>query len=158
MSLITDDPLLLMIEALSKAPRGGACIDIEAGFEPEMDDAPDLRPWKWSLDRELETGRRSGKSAFTMVIRSEGPRTRYGCTSTVSLKDVMDLAGSSFAVERDGRLERKRDMMFSMCPLIASGVEADLFLCILSSWLRDGSNLVPCHINYNPLRSHRNLL
>lgn len=132
MSLITDDPLVLTMEALSKAPRGGACIDIEAEFVPEIDDPPDRNPLKWSFDKELEAGRRSGKRAFIMVIRSEGPSTRYGCTSTVSLRDVMDLAGRSFALGLDGRLERKRAIMFSMCPLIASGVDADLFLSTVS--------------------------
>lgn len=127
-SLITDDPLVLMIEALSNPPRGGAGVDIEAEFVPEIDDAPDLNPVKWSREREPEAGRRSGKRAFTMVIRSEGPRTRYGWTSTVSRKDVIDLAGTSFAFGLEGRLERKRAIMFSMCPLIASGVDADLFL------------------------------
>lgn len=99
-----------------------------------MEDAPDRNPVKWSFDRELETGRLSlsGKRAFTIVIKSEGPRTRYGCTSAVSLKDVIDLAGRSFALGRDGRLERKRAIIFSMWPLIASGVDADLFLIIVS--------------------------
>jgi hypothetical protein len=45
---------------------------------------------------------------------------------------VMDLAGRSFALGLDGRLERKRAIMFSMCPLIASGVDADLFLSTVS--------------------------
>jgi hypothetical protein len=89
-------------------------IDIEIALIPEIEEAPDRKPLKWSFDKELETGRLSGKRAFTIVIRSDGPKTRYGWTSAVSLKEVMDLAGRSFAFGLDGRLERKRAIIFSM--------------------------------------------
>jgi len=94
---------------------------------PEIEDAEERSPCM-SLARELETGRFSGKRALTIVTRSDGPRTRYGCTSTVSLKDVIDLAGRSFALDREGRLPLNLAMMFSMWPLIAGGADADLFL------------------------------
>ena len=80
-----------------------------------------------SFPREL-TGRRSGKSAFTKVIKSAGPSTRYGCTSEVSLNEVIDLAGSNFAFDLEGLLERNRAKIFSICVLIVSGVDAVLFL------------------------------
>jgi hypothetical protein len=63
-----------------------------------------------------------------MVIKSAGPSTRYGWTSTVSLNDVMDLAGRSLAFDLEGRLERNRAIMFSICALIPGGGEGDLFL------------------------------
>lgn len=130
-SLITDDPLVLTIEALSKEVWAGGGTILDVAEIPEIDEAPERNPSKWSLDNELETGRRSGKREFTMVIRSEGLRTRYGWTSTVSLKEVMDLAGKSLALDLDGRFERKRAMMFMICSLIAGGVDVVVFLCKL---------------------------
>lgn len=125
-----------MIEALSKAVRG---VDIgteavEIEETPEIDKAEERRPCI-SLARELDIGRfsRSGKRALTMVTKSEGPRTRYGWTSTVSLKDVIDLAGRSFALPLDGRLDLNLAIMFSIWPLIARGGDADLFLLIMSN-------------------------
>ena len=126
-SLITDDALLLIIDTLSNAPRGpgiGTIADI-----PEMEEAPDRKPLKCpSFPTDADAGRLSGKRALTMVIKSAGPSTRYGWTSTVSLNDVIDLAGRSFAFDLDGRLDLKRAMIFSMCALIPSGVDGDLFL------------------------------
>jgi hypothetical protein len=40
----------------------------------------------------------------------------------------MDRAGSSFALDLEGLFDRKRVMIFSMCALIASGVDGVLFL------------------------------
>jgi len=42
---MTDDPLLLMIEALSKAVRGPE-IDLETADMPDIDDEPDRKPLK----------------------------------------------------------------------------------------------------------------
>jgi hypothetical protein len=126
-SLITDDALLLIIDALSNAPRGPG-IDIIADM-PEMEDAPDRKPPKCpSFPTDADAGRLSGKRALTMVIKSAGPSTRYGCTSTVSLNDVIDLAGRSFAFDLEGRLDRNRAIIFSICTLMVSGVDGDLFL------------------------------
>src|SRR5271154_6490796 len=75
MSLTTDDrSLLLMMEALSKALRGaGIAVIVDI---PEIEDAADRKPLKCtSLAGELDTGRLSGKRAFTMVTKSDGPRT-----------------------------------------------------------------------------------
>ena len=143
---MTDDPLVLMIETLSKAARADIGTCMETAFIPEIDEAPDLKPLKCSLARELDTGRLSGKRALTMVIRSEGPRTRYGWTSTVSLKEVIDLAGRSLAFDRDGRLERKRAIIFSIWPLRASGVDADLFLHYPLDTIEVEDRFVPYHV------------
>jgi hypothetical protein len=77
-SLTTDDPLLLITDALSNALRGGGIdIDAEIADMPDIEEAADRKPLKWmSFSSELETGRLSGKRAFTMVIKSEGPITR----------------------------------------------------------------------------------
>lgn len=93
---------------------------------PETDDAEERKP-----PRELDMGRLSGKRALTMVIKSEGPRTRYGCTSIVSLKEVIDLAGSNFALVLDGLLVRKRSIMLSIWAFIVRGVEGVGFLDML---------------------------
>jgi hypothetical protein len=108
LSLITDDPLVLNIEALSKEVWAGGGTDLDIADMPDTDEAPERNPSKWSFDNELETGRLSGKSALTIVNRSEGPRTRYGWTSTVSLNEVIDRAGKSLAFDLEGRLERNR--------------------------------------------------
>ena len=113
---------MLIIEALSKALRV-ADICLEAVDIPDIDDAPDLRPLKWSLDRELEAGLLSGNSAFTIANRSAGPRTKYGWTSTVSLNDVIERAGRSFALDLDDRVGRNREMMPSIRSFIIGGVE-----------------------------------
>jgi hypothetical protein len=97
-------------------------IDVVIVEIPEMEDADERNPWI-SLEREPDNGRFSGNRALTMVTRSDGPRTRYGWTSTVSRREVMDLAGRSFALDLEERLERKRDIIFSMCPLIGRGVD-----------------------------------
>ena len=147
-SLITDDALLLMMDALSKAPRGpatGVMADI-----PEMEDAPDRKPPKWPSFTELETGRLSGKRALTMVIKSAGPSTRYGWTSTVSLKEVIDLAGRSFAFDLEGRLDRNLAIMFSMCTLIPSGVDDDLFLQHVISHEQEEPSLSALTKSYPP--------
>lgn len=67
-----------------------------------------------------------------MVIKSAGPRTRYGWTSTVSRMDVMDLAGTSLALGREGLDLRNRPMILSMWLLISSGVDAFLLLLLVS--------------------------
>jgi hypothetical protein len=46
---------------------------------PDIEEAEERKPLIWiSFPTELETGRLSGKSAFTIVNKSAGPRTRYG--------------------------------------------------------------------------------
>jgi hypothetical protein len=58
----TEDPLLLIIDAVSK-PRddGGIVVGIDMPDIPDIEDAPDLSPLKWmSLSSELEIGRLSG--------------------------------------------------------------------------------------------------
>jgi hypothetical protein len=78
-SLITDEPLVLMIDMLSNAARGiwGIGMDCVIEDRPEIDDADERKPLRLaSLPKELETGLLSGNRAFTIVIRSEGPRTR----------------------------------------------------------------------------------
>jgi hypothetical protein len=136
-SLITEEPLFDITEALSKALRGAAIdndwlkLDIAPVVTvdiPDIEEADERNPLKWISLTEPETGRLSGKSAVTMVNKSDGLRTRYGCTSTVSLSDVIDRAGSSLALDLEGRFERKRVMMFSICALIARGVDGVLFL------------------------------
>ena len=71
----------------------------------EMADSPDIEaaPDRSVLDMD-DMGRRSGNNALTRVDKSDGLSTRYGWTSRVSLREVMDLAGSSLA---DGVLERE---------------------------------------------------
>jgi len=115
---------------------------------PEIEEAPDRKPLKCSLERELETGRFSGKRAFTMVTKSDGPITRYGCTSTVSLKDVIDRAGKSLAFDLEGRLDRKRAMIFSIWPLIGRGVEGELLLFNELVSRQDAGGLIPRTIAY----------
>lgn len=81
---------------------------------PEIEEADDRKPLRLeSFAKELDAGRLSGNRALTIVIRSAGPRTRYGCTSVVSLSEVIDRAGSSFAFDREGLFVRKRAMIFS---------------------------------------------
>jgi hypothetical protein len=48
------------------------------------------------------------------VTRSDGLTTRYGCTSTVSLSDVIDRAGSSFGFDFEYLAVRNRPMIFSI--------------------------------------------
>jgi hypothetical protein len=87
MSLITEEPLFETMEALSKALRGAAIdsdwlkldmppvvtVDI-----PDIEEAEERRPLMCISLTEPETGRLSGKSAVTIVKRSDGLRTRYG--------------------------------------------------------------------------------
>ena len=77
-SLIVEEPLLLMIEALSKASRVGGCgISTDIADIPETEEAADRKPLRWeSFAEKLDAGRLSGNSAFTMVNRSAGARTR----------------------------------------------------------------------------------
>jgi hypothetical protein len=126
MSLITDEPLVLIIDMVSNAAREvwGIEIDWVIVESPEMEDADERKPLRLdSLPKELDTGRLSGKSALTIVIRSDGPRTRYGCTSAVSLSEVIDRAGRSFALVLEGRFVRKRVIIFSTWVLMPRGVE-----------------------------------
>ncbi len=62
MSLKTEEPLVLIIEAVSK-PRdgGGMVVGIDMPDTPDTEDAADRNPLKWiSFSIELETGRLSG--------------------------------------------------------------------------------------------------
>jgi len=175
-SLIVEEPLLLTTEALSKGSREADIgmrtedvvevvdvVDVAdvADVADITEDATDRMLLKcMSFAKELETGRFSGKSAFTMVIKSEGPSTRYGWTSAVSRKEVMDLAGKSLAFDLDGRVERNRAIIFSIWALIARGVDGDLFLVwmsVVTSNEMVQSKELPCHIHHQSLRSHRNL-
>jgi hypothetical protein len=54
--------------------------------------------------------------------------TRYGCTSTVSLSDVMDLAGSNFGFGFECLAVRNLAIILSICARISGGVAADCFL------------------------------
>ena len=54
--------------------------------------------------------------------------TRYGCTSTVSLSDVMDLAGSSFGFDFGCLAVRNLAIILSIWVRISGGVAADCFL------------------------------
>ncbi len=69
----------------------------------EMADKPEMEAWPDRMLEPAESGLFSGNRAFTKVSKSAGLMTKYGWTSTVSLKDVMDLAGSSLAA---GTLDR----------------------------------------------------
>ena len=99
-SVKTEDPLLLIIDAASKANLEvrGSVVGIDI---PDMEDVGERSPLKFeSFSSDPESDRRSGNKALTNVTRSAGLITRYGCTSAVSRKDVNDLAGSSFGLER----------------------------------------------------------
>lgn len=110
---MTDAAPLLNTDMLSDAPRGPE-ICREIAETPEIDEEPERRPLRLS-ERELDTGRLSGKRAFTIVIRSDGPTTMYGCTSAVSRKDVIERAGSSFVLSFVGLSAVNRAVMLSMC-------------------------------------------
>ena len=103
--------------------------------KPDKEDGVDRKPPNWdSLMVDPEVGRLSGKRAFTMVTKSDGLMTRYGLTSAVSRREVMDLAGSSFELCLADLDVLKRPMMFSMWTLISGGGGAPVcFLYIVSS-------------------------
>jgi hypothetical protein len=83
---------------------------------PEMDAGPDLK-----LLEAADWGLFSGKMAFTRVTKSAGLMTKYGWTSMVSLKDVMDLAGKSLAAGALDRDPWNLARILSTCPLILGG-------------------------------------
>ncbi len=74
-----EDPLLLIIEAVSKPLRDGGGTEAvkEIPESPDIDDAVDRNPFRcMSFSKELEAGRFSGNSALTMVSRSDGLTTK----------------------------------------------------------------------------------
>lgn len=94
-----------MDEALALRMELASVIDAAAlrnGTDmPDIEEADDARPARrWlSLSMWLDEGRRSGKSALTSVMISAGERTIKGCTSTVSLGEVIALAGSKMGFD-----------------------------------------------------------
>jgi hypothetical protein len=82
-----------------------------------------------------------------MVTKSEGLMTRYGRTSIVSLKDVIDLAGRSLGFDF-WAFVRKRPMIFSMWTLISGGVAADSFLREVSRYRLSEDYFIPSEV-YN---------
>jgi hypothetical protein len=116
-SLSTEEALVLMMDAVSKLflelPIG---IGWDMADIPEMEPGPDLK-----LFEAADMGLLSGNKALTNVTRSAGLITRYGCTSTVSRRDVIDLAGKSLVVGTLDREPWNLDRMLSTWPLIFGG-------------------------------------
>ena len=130
-SLKIEDSTSLIVDAVSNAPDGDLveeALGPEAMENPDRDDVAERKPLK-TESPDPDVGRLSGNTALTMVTKSAGLTTTYGRTSAVSLKEVMDLAGSSFGFNLDDLEVLKRPIMFSMWALISGdGVAPVCFL------------------------------
>jgi hypothetical protein len=148
-----------MMDTLSYVARGVgigiACVIVDNPETEEAEERIPVRPD--SLATELDKGRFSGNRAFTIVVKSDGPITRYGCTSAVSLSEVIDLAGSSLALDRESRFVRKRPMILSTWALMASGVDTvSLLWQPVSHGHRFRNRDVPKHVANEALGPHDN--
>jgi hypothetical protein len=115
-SLKTEEALVLIMDTVSKLLGCEKGIGCEMADIPEMDAGPDL-----NVLEAADKGLRSGNSAFTRESKSAGLMTKYGCTSTVSLKEVIDLAGRSLAAGTLDREPWNLAKMLSTWPLIFGG-------------------------------------